>query len=59
MMCIMAEVWEGATLKLTFRRNFSVVMMENWYELEQIVSNIRFSEDIDSLVCQYTKSMSP
>lgn len=33
-----ADIWDGHTLKLTFRRTFSQSMMETWYALKQICS---------------------
>jgi hypothetical protein len=41
------QIWDGSTLKLTFRKNFSVSLMQQWYELEVIATSISFSLDID------------
>jgi hypothetical protein len=51
-----AQIWDGSTLMLTFRRNFSVPLMQQWYELEGIVSMISYSEECDSLIWQYETS---
>jgi mannosylglycoprotein endo-beta-mannosidase len=51
-----SEVWDGNSLKLTFRRNFNDSLMEQWFELEQIANNISFSEDCDSLIWTYDSS---
>lgn len=50
------QIWDGETIKLSFRRSFSPRMMELWYELEVIVSSVSFNNDTDSLVWQYTAS---
>ena len=34
------EVWDGETLKLTFRRNFDSKLMEQWYQLVEIARSI-------------------
>ena len=31
-----SQVWDGSVLKLTFRRNFTPILMEKWYALEAI-----------------------
>lgn len=31
-----AEVWDGQEVKLTFRRTFSLRMMERWMELQEV-----------------------
>jgi hypothetical protein len=51
-----SEVWDGCRLKLTFRRNFSLKMMEQWYALESIAWGIGLSSDIDSLLWTYSNS---
>jgi hypothetical protein len=51
-----SEVWDGISLKLTFRRNFNDSLMEQWFELEQIANNISFSDDCDSLIWTYDSS---
>jgi hypothetical protein len=51
-----SEVWDGSTLKLTFRRIFSDYLMEQWLELEQVASSISFSDDYDSLIWTYNTS---
>jgi hypothetical protein len=47
------QVWDGSHLKLTFRRNFSSTLMQQWYDLESIATNIIFTIDIDDLLWQY------
>jgi hypothetical protein len=41
---------------LSFRRNFSPALMQQWQELEEIVSSIIYSDDCDSLTWQYESS---
>lgn len=48
-----AEVWDGAEVKLTFRRNFTEAMMDRWYELVGIVTEITYDNGGDALVRQY------
>jgi hypothetical protein len=50
------DVWDGNTLKLTFRRYFSDSLMEQWFELERVANNISFSNDCDSLIWTYSTS---
>ena len=47
------SVWDGTSLKLTFRRNFSPRLMQLWYELREVAASISFSTDADALVWQY------
>ena len=49
----LASVWDGAEIKLNFRRTFSEAMLERWYELEAVVMDVHYSEDGDALVWQY------
>src|SRR4051812_46024427 len=48
----LANAWDGINLKLTFRRNFSTTLMEQWFQLLEIVKFIVFSADADALVWQ-------
>jgi hypothetical protein len=38
---------------MTFRRNFSSTLMQQWYDLESIATSIIFTTDIDDLLWQY------
>jgi hypothetical protein len=51
-----SEVWDGCRLKLTFRRNFSLKMMEQWYALESIAQGIILTSDTNSLSWTYSNS---
>jgi hypothetical protein len=45
-----SQIWDGSTLMLFFRRNFPLALMQQWQELEEIISSINFSDDCDSLI---------
>jgi hypothetical protein len=49
----LSEVWDGVSVKLTFRRTFSESMMQRWYELEDVVKSVSFSDEGDAWVWQY------
>uniref|UniRef100_A0ACD5ZAC0 Uncharacterized protein n=1 Tax=Avena sativa TaxID=4498 RepID=A0ACD5ZAC0_AVESA len=51
---LLLEVWDGKTVKLSFKRNFSPHLMQQWYELEQICLNISFLDNCDSLIWEHT-----
>ena len=44
------KIWDGYTLKLTFRRCFTEEQMSLWFELMEIANSIHFIDDHDSLV---------
>ena len=46
------EVWDGQCLKLSFRRNFSDSLMEQWFQLEEIAKSITFTAEPDALIWQ-------
>lgn len=50
------QIWDGQTLKLTFRRIFNENVMNLWYELEEIAKSIAYSDGCDSLIWQYENS---
>jgi hypothetical protein len=52
----LAAVWVRGELRLTFRRNFSNVLMERWDKLMSIVVQVSLNEDLDALVWCYEKS---
>lgn len=43
-------------LKCTFRRNMSETLYQSWLDIVELVSIIRFSEEEDELVWQFTSS---
>lgn len=38
-----SDIWDGAELKISFRRTFNEALMSRWYELEDIIHSIVFS----------------
>ena len=48
------EVWDGQCLKLSFRRNFSDSLMEQWFQLEEIAKSITITTEPDALIWQLT-----
>lgn len=50
------QVWDGQTLRISFRRVFDDQMMLKWFELEEIARSIVLTENCDSLVWQYEAS---
>jgi hypothetical protein len=52
-LAVVAQVWNGTNIKLSFRMIFSARLMEQWYELEQICTRIYFSSDCDFLIWTY------
>jgi hypothetical protein len=44
------DIWDGLELKLTFRRNFSPAMMEQWLQVEQIAKSIKYDGVEDAMV---------
>jgi len=49
-----ASLWDGESLKCTFRRMGDENMLELWNEVCQIASTINFSDEEDSLVWQFS-----
>ena len=46
------EVWDDQCLKLSFRRNFSDILMEQWFQLEEIAKSITFTAELNALIWQ-------
>lgn len=44
----MASLWDGSSLKCTFRRMGDERMMEMWEEVVQIASTIKFNDSEES-----------
>jgi hypothetical protein len=44
------DAWDGVNLKFTFRRSVDTRLMNQWYELKQIVSSVQFVEEEDSII---------
>jgi hypothetical protein len=47
------QIWDESQLKLTFRRNFSSSLIQQWYEPEGIAASISFTSDTDALIWHY------
>lgn len=50
---IIRQVWDGHTLKITFRRNFDESMMNLWLEPPEVAKSISSTYSSDSLIWQY------
>jgi hypothetical protein len=50
------DVWDGVTLKVTFRRTVDHRLMLQWEELLQICSSIQFTEERDAIIWQFDSS---
>ena len=48
-----AEVWDGVSLKLTFRQTFDEAKMQQWFELVEICKIINFSAGKDQPIWMY------
>jgi hypothetical protein len=48
-----SDAWDGVNLKFTFRRIVSRESMDHSYELLQIASEIRLSEEDDAFIWEY------
>lgn len=49
----LSEVWDGTTIKLSFRRAFSGKLLESWMCIEQILHSVTYTEGEDALIWQY------
>jgi hypothetical protein len=50
------KVWDGSTLKLSLMRNFTLALMEKWFELKQSVSSVSLMDDCDSIIWKYARN---
>lgn len=48
-----AELWNGATLKCSFRRTVNEALYQSWLEIVELVSTIQFTDEEDELVWQF------
>ena len=51
-----AEAWDGETLKFSFRRTVSPLLMEMWSDILSIAEDISFSNEPDSVVWKFTSN---
>jgi hypothetical protein len=49
----LSEAWDGQTLKLSFRMAVGERVMNQWYEVVQIANSIQFSDEPDTIICQF------
>jgi hypothetical protein len=49
-----AELWDGSTLKCTFRRNVSETLYQSWLEIMELAFTIPLTDDEDEMVWQFT-----
>jgi hypothetical protein len=47
---VVSDLWDGVSLKCTFRRTFDTSVMALWEEVTKLVSAINFSSEEDSLI---------
>jgi hypothetical protein len=48
------ELWDGESLKCTFRRTVGEKLMGMWDEVVQLATTICFSDEEDSLIWQFS-----
>jgi hypothetical protein len=51
--CSIADVWDGTSLKVTFRRCFDYQLMIQWLEILQIAQSLHLTTDSDSLLWKF------
>jgi hypothetical protein len=51
-----ADLWDGVKLKCTFRRNFSSEMYQNWLDIVELVSTIRFTDEEDDMIWHFSSN---
>lgn len=44
------EGWDGSQVELTFRQNFTIEMMELWYQLVEITQAITLTDESSALI---------
>lgn len=52
----LAEVWDGVTIRLSFRRNFGARLLEQWESLSQILSSLVLSPESDQMLWKLNNS---
>lgn len=52
----LSSIWDGHTIRLSFRRTFTPALIEQWYELEQILLGTTLSTEQDALIWKYNTS---
>ncbi|KAJ1270694.1 hypothetical protein BS78_06G071300 [Paspalum vaginatum] len=51
-----ADLWDGESLKCTFRRSFDGVLYQAWLEVIQLAYTIRLSDEEDELIWQFNSN---
>jgi hypothetical protein len=49
-----ADLWDGQTLRCSFRRNVSTKLYNSWLEVLELVSTISLSEEEDEMVWMFS-----
>lgn len=50
------DVWDGADLKLTFRRTVSAQLMDMWFEICAIAESITLTEECDTIIWSFNST---
>jgi hypothetical protein len=50
------DAWDGTTLKFSFRRTVSPLLINMWDEIISIAESVVFSNDPDSIVWKFTSN---
>ena len=53
-----AELWDGETLKISFRRKFSPRLMQLWMELLSVAESISFTDECGAIIWAFDGSSS-
>jgi hypothetical protein len=51
-----AELWDGVSLKCTFRRCISEDLYQSWLEVVELVGTIQFTKEADEMIWQFNSS---
>jgi hypothetical protein len=51
-----AELWDGVSLKCTFRRCISEDLYQSWLEVVELVGTIQFTNEADEMIWQFNSS---
>jgi hypothetical protein len=47
------DAWDGVDLKFIFRRTVDIRLIQQWYEVMQIASNISFKDEEDAIIWNF------
>jgi hypothetical protein len=51
--CSIADVWDGTSLKISFRRCFDHQLMLQWFEIVQIAQSLSLTTESDTLLWKF------